>query len=261
MRAWGEYAEKSEIVVHVTHESFMQVQRLPEILQLLHTALPETTEKHEHGLSHAQRVAEYARDEVESGFTFVHAHALLGLWGALECLVEDLFIGALEEDPAILSTPAFDKIKLPIGIINVPDTREIYAAVLTEASRTSAADLGKGVSRFDRLLTMVGLGGATPRQIKDAIFEAQQIRNVWAHRAGIADERFLAACPGLGFAVGDRVALSAPHFLHLMHGLHMFGAVLIGRMNARAGQTPVRLPECAGYEGVFSGEDATDEVE
>jgi hypothetical protein len=176
---------------------------------------------------------------------------LLGLWGAFECFVEDLFTAALEAQPDLLTSEAFSKVKLPVSMMVGVEERDRFQAVLTEVTRASGSDLAQGVAKFERILTPVGLGGMVPGRIKDSVYNAQQIRNVWAHRGGTADQRFLERCPHLGFEIGATVSLDAPTFLHLMHGLHMYARVILNRARDNA-HAPRGVGDCVGYEGCFA---------
>ncbi|WP_328661550.1 hypothetical protein [Nocardia salmonicida] len=120
-----------------------------------------------------------------------------------ECFVEDIFKARLMSEPTFLAHTKFEKLKLPIGVLLMPDADQV-TAIATEFTRHTNADLGKGIGRFERLLEPVKLDGEVPREIKDAIYEAQQIRNVWAYRAGIADARFCDDCPKFPVSIGEK---------------------------------------------------------
>ena len=246
LSAWASYSESTESLVHLSHEGLSHQVSLPAVLR------SSGADEDDEALRHAEHCAKYARREVESGFATLHAHALLGLWGALECLVEDLFVAALRREPALLAGEAFIKIKLPVSTLVAQDEEDRLRALLTEVGRWSGAEFAQGVTKFERILTSVGLHGPVPSAIRDAVYAAQKIRNVWAHRGGVADPKFVDACPHLGFAAGETVAMPTATFLHLMHGLHMYGFVISFRIAAVQGATLVPF-ECIGYEGVLDG--------
>jgi hypothetical protein len=130
----------------------------------------------------------------------------------------------------------------------VGDERDRLVAIMTETSRALNADVGVGATKFERLLAAVELGGPIPAAVRNALYLAQQIRNVWAHRGGVADKRFVDACPQLEYEVGDRVNMTQEVFLPLMHGLHMYSIVVINRYLVMTGRERVSV-ECPGYEG------------
>lgn len=259
INTFAHYCEQAEIVVHLTHEGFQNVRMMPGFWKAIYGEGDGSilTPERERQITEAQRKADLAAAEAEAGFPIVHAHNLIGLWGALECFIEDLFVASIEVEPSLLAADPFRKVRLPAALLVQPDPRAQAVAVLNEATRAVDADMGVGVGKFERLLKMVGLDGAVPDRIRDAVFEAQQIRNVWAHRGGTADARFVERCPALGYAPGDRVNMGAPQFLHLMHGIHMYGAVVIRRCAVKAGRVP-GAPECIGYEGTLTAVTADD---
>lgn len=241
VRTWSQYAEYVEDLVHLTHEGYRFLLIEPKQLELL-----GADEAH---LGSAKWKAERAQREVDAGFTMLHAHSLIGLWGAMECLVEDLFLHRLVSDPALLATEGLAKIKIPAASV-AGGTIAMAEAVLLEVSRANSTDLRSAPARFERLLNCVSLGGRVPPRVAHALHRAQAARNVWAHRAGVADQRFVDACPDWGFEVGDQVELSFAEFGPLMHGLHMYALILLNRYRLLLGCSPL-WSECAGYEGVL----------
>lgn len=248
--AWSQYVEQVESIVHLTHDGFRMTQNIPELYEVLYGDMPDPEGKYALMIEDAKGKASSAKRESEAGFPIVHAHSLLGLWGALECLVEDLFLATLESEPSILAEEPFRKIRLPVSMLLADSNAERLRAILSEATRASDADLALGVSRFERLLRMVHADGPVPSRVKDSMFQAQQIRNVWAHRGGYADARFVERCPQLGFSIGQRIDLNARRFLRYMHGFHMYGLVIMNRFLVRYGRHRVEQ-ECVGYEGVL----------
>jgi hypothetical protein len=245
MAAWIDYTVRAESLIQLTYEGFGRIQAIPELLRIL--AEDPSAEDEAERIEAAEEAARVSRAESEEEFPFLHAHSLLGLWGALECMVEDLFVARLSDNPSHLEDDAFAKIKIPAKLLAEGASENLYRAILTESSRSTSADLALGVSKFERLLRLVDLDGAVPRAVKDAVFSAQQVRNVWAHRAGAADERFVLACPDFGVAEGDVVNLNHAVFSQLMHGIHMYGYCIISRVVAqRWDNLPSSL--CPGYE-------------
>lgn len=239
---WTDYVTAAEqIVIHAV--SFMKATyEEPDGLRSIHMEEPF--------IARAEEAAARVRPEVESGFPTVHAHALLGLCGALESYVEDVTLAELLANPSHLSGPAFEKIKVPVSILELPVAAR-NRRILQEASRATSADLASGVTRHERTLKLVDLSGVVPVRIRDAVFLATEIRNVWAHRGGIADERFVDKCPNLGFLLGQKVAVQRPLFGRLMHGLTTYAWVIANRYLDRRGY-PRLEADFVGYEGVFS---------
>ncbi|KIM15295.1 hypothetical protein QV65_24580 [Rhodococcus erythropolis] len=89
---WGQYSEGTEVLVHLTHDGFVSTVNTPEIYRAL--------EMDEAMIEHAEWKAAHAQKEIDAGFSTLHAHSLLGLWGAFECLIEDIFKEAIMLIPA-----------------------------------------------------------------------------------------------------------------------------------------------------------------
>lgn len=145
----------------------------------------------------------------------------------------------LEDEPSLLGTDAFKRIKLPASLMIESDASERHRAILSEMARSTDADLAQGTGKFERLLAPVGLGGAVPKPIKDAVFHAQQVRNIWAHRAGAADRRFVERCPNLGFRAGERVDIDLSLYRRLTTGIHTYGFLVGNRCRLVRGLPPV----------------------
>lgn len=236
--SWLTYSEGTESLVHLTHEGLSWALALPAAQR--ESGAPADV------IAYADHMAKYARREMDSGFATLHAHSLLGLWGAFECFVEDIFLATLKNHPELLASEAFAKVKLPVASLVLQDQDDRLRTLLSEVSRASGSDLALGTTKFERLLDTVGLGGQIPDSVRKSTFSAQQIRNVWAHRGGLADARFVERCGSLGFGIGDKVNMPATVFLHLMHGLHTYGFVILDRVRVQHGEEPLRMA-CVGY--------------
>ena len=68
---------------------------------------------------------------------------------------------------------------------------ELIEAVYSDAVRRNNASTDVGKGKFEKNLEVVGLDGPLPDELSSTIFQAQQIRNIWAHNAGKADRSFL----------------------------------------------------------------------
>jgi len=85
-----------------------------------------------------------------------------------------------------------------------------------------------------------------PKRIRD-IMSGHTVRNVWAHRAGYADQKFVERCPDLGVAL-VLGGYQCDRIRGMMHGMHMYVVVLNNRLRLQNGQ-PALVVECIGYEG------------
>lgn len=246
--SWAVYSKRSEILVHLTHEGLQRIVTAPKITQILHDAAGKEVPEQ---VAHAEKwKADQARREAATNFTTVHSHALLGLWGALECLIDDITIAMIHAHPELLDSPEFEKVKIPVSVLTMTDTHARSRLIYAEAAKNSKSDLTIGVGKFERILKLVNLSGAVPEKIRTAVFEAQQIRNVFAHKGGKMDDKFVGHFPRRDYVVGDELQIDFDTFSPLMHGIHMYAAVVINRYLVQIGKSPT-TGGCAGYEGLL----------
>jgi hypothetical protein len=239
---WAEYAASTENLVHLSHKGISWALQVPELYRVL--------EKDDETIQRAEWEADQARPEVEAGFPTLHAHTLLGLCGAFESFIEDVVVARLVQEPSLLESEPFERLKVPVAMVALTDPLVRSRRIVQEASRATNADMGVGATRYERLLDLVSLSGLVPQRLRGALFQATEIRNVWAHRGGVADERFVDRCPDLGFQVGQKVNIEAKTFMPIMHGFHMYGVVIANRYVDLRGRNRM-TDECPGYEGVL----------
>jgi hypothetical protein len=153
----------------------------------------------------AKDIVRRAAAEVEVDHSMLHAHSLVTIWGALETMVMDVVVTWLIHRPAILSTPKIAEMKVPYSAFESLTREERMDALANELDRQRG--IRAGVQRFEGVLDAVGLSGSLDPQLTKNVYEMQQVRNVFAHKRGIADRRFVTACPHLGYTVDDRITI------------------------------------------------------
>lgn len=159
-------------------------------------------------LSSAESLAAMAEQEWQRDFPLLHNHALMGLWGALEAMVDDVATYWLVMRPASLQSPAFPK--LPVDAANFLSLDAVgqMRLIVDELKRKSAGARQVGLAPFEELLSRVGLGGAVDTDVKSVLRIAKALRNVIAHRGGKVDARLMEVCPELGLSTDERVKIT-----------------------------------------------------
>lgn len=187
-------------------------------------------------------------------FPTLHAHSLLGLWGAFECFIDDLFRATINNNPTLLNEKAFEKITVSASVALNEGLRsqaidEVLRGVKAKAPRS-------GTNKFEGVLASVGLAGHIPSRIEKSLRLTHKIRNVWAHQSGLADEKFVNECPQLGYQVGERIKLDADRFEFYSSGLQMYARVIMNRLilklEPEIGKGVLLTSEEPGYEGCLS---------
>jgi hypothetical protein len=209
---------------------------------------------HEEEVKEMKWTAELAESEIENNFSLLHSHTLMGSWGALEGMVEDLTISWMQHSPSVLEIPKITRVKVPLVEFQAMSDHERLRFLVTELQRDLGLDLKGGATKFESLLALVGLGGPVDKRVRDALFECQNLRNLFAHRSGVADRKFVANCPHLGYEVGDTVKIGGQDFSKNFFGLLTYGAIVLNRCRTLEG---MRLfdDDFPGFEGVLTNYD------
>ena len=247
-----DYLFQVDDLITLTDEGITYLTKVPRILELAHTALhPEKNEKDNETENRAKKRAELAKSEIAKDFPLLHSHAIMGIWGALEAMIEDLAISWIEHNPSVLSEPKIAKIRIPLIEFQAMDQQGRLRFIVSELQRELGTELKSGANKFESLLSLLGLGGPVDKRLKDIIFETQNLRNIFAHRGGIADRKFVTNCPQFQYAVGDTVRIDTQHYNRIFFGFLMYAAVILNRCRTIDNLDPI-TDEFPGFEGVLS---------
>jgi hypothetical protein len=156
----------------------------------------------------AQELSTLATSEVERGFPLLHAHATVALWGSLEVAIDDLVVSWLLNVPGAMSEGKLGQVRLRVAEIEGLDSEALARVVLTQAQGAG----GSGSTKLEGVLDLVGLSGEVPEVVRKLLFEMHNVRNLLVHRAGVADARFVAACPWLEKEPGDHISVGAADY-------------------------------------------------
>ena len=202
--------------LHLTMRGLGQLERLPGLLEALQDLEEADAAKRaaraESRLEAARSDAKWVANEAANDFPILHSHSVVGVWTALEVLCQDFALAWLRNAPNVWTLPEVAKLKLPIGAYQSLPEQERARFVVSELERALGADLRKGVGKLKSLLGVFGLAPTVGPNIRQALHELCQLRNVMVHCAGFADDKFVAECPTYGATIGERVIV--PHALY-----------------------------------------------
>ncbi|PSR65868.1 MULTISPECIES: hypothetical protein [Nocardia] len=169
-------------------------------------------------------------DELEAGLPLIFATNLIGIWGALESFVGDVFKISLRYRPDLLAGSAFKGVNLPVSVLANPEDDALYTAIYQKVLPPGTGAFEK----FEDLLKDVDLRniGVDP-EVKKKLRAAHQIRNVWAHKSGIADSHFVTSCPYLPYKVGERVDLDQEAMGELAQAIVDYITLILQRLHKR----------------------------
>jgi hypothetical protein len=159
-------------------------------------------------LEAAEVSAKFAEKELEEGFPLLHAHTLVGAWSALESAIEDALVRILMNEPDLLQSEPFSKVRIPLAEFEALEKEERIRFLIEEIERSRGLPRRQGADGFETLLGYVNLSGAVNPDVKKAIWELSHVRNVLVHRGSVADRRLVQSCPWMGLSVGDKVTIT-----------------------------------------------------
>jgi hypothetical protein len=194
---------------------------------------------------------------------FLHALYIIGAWSSFEAFFDDYCVAVIQSDPKALVTERIAKIKVPITDLladEVSKSERVYAALKDNSDR------GPGVTKFEDILKCIGLDDEVPRDISTHVFDSQQIRHVWAHKAGVADTKYVTAAPRLGFQTGDQVVVSNEKARIYVNAVFTYGSIIINRYRLRFDLPPVKVgdgspqgsPFKESYDSLYSTDERVD---
>jgi hypothetical protein len=199
----------------------------------------ETSPKSTAAIEDARAEAAFARIEAASDYRRLRAHSLLDLWSALEVLVEDVIVAWLMNVPELLGSDEVARVRVPFGEFQKLIEAERFKFLAQELTRDKKANLKAGATRFEMMLTIAGLDGDVDDYLRRDLWEANQVRNVIAHRGGVADRQLLKACPWIPARAGEPVPLGAAESDRYELAVITYAMTIFNRVRAADGLPPV----------------------
>jgi hypothetical protein len=166
----------------------------------------------------AQAEEDVARMQLflESGIPIANGHALVGVWGAFEAWAKDIVCARVEmRDAAPLPSEVGELAQRAGAAVTLHDllaggSSTVSSAIVSTIEQ--AAKGGKGLGCVEARLAPIGLSAPVAKEVRDALYYAEKIRHLYAHRAGIADAKFLSECPTLNAPEGERYRVDSSEF-------------------------------------------------
>jgi hypothetical protein len=188
----------------------------------------------------ADRRAKLAQREIESDFNLLHSQAVTSLWSGLEDVVRTFVARWLLNLPTTRTGSPWAELKVKVGEYEQLDDEQKAYHLVELIEQTTAASLKRGVNRFECLLDGLGLSGPLSEDLRDAIFEMKQVRNIIAHRRGIADRRFCQFCPDFQLAPGKMVLVSHKMWHKYFGAAHGYILEIVFRTGEKFGDVEIR---------------------
>lgn len=185
-------------LIHISEKGISVLRGMPKIVKVLADVEGSLSDpKSKKRLDLAEKEAALAETEVEKDFPVLHGFAVVALWSGLEHFTKSLIALWLTHRKDALTAPSVQRLKVKLGDYLQLSKAEQAHYLVELLEQDLASPLKRGVSRFESLLELFSLGGSLPDGCAKTLFELQQVRNVIAHRNGIADRRLRSECPWL----------------------------------------------------------------
>jgi hypothetical protein len=198
-------------------------------------------------LAQAESLADFAKQQVDSGFTIIHLHGCVLLCAALETLVRDTVIAVLLNDPDSGVLNESKKVKIQYSTLLL-SSAEDRAGLFVEGLESDAREQKKyGFYLLLALLERVGLGGQVNDSLERNLKELWATRNLAAHKRGRIDKQFLEICPWITQSIGERILVDHEKYSQMEAAAIELAFAIDARLGKRYGW------EALGGYGVAGG--------
>jgi len=189
----------------------------------------------------AERLEAFAKREAATGHPYLYGIGVVRLWTILETMADDVALLQLKESRYNAAAEILAKLRVPVLEFVGATPNEQAELVLEELKRATRAALQDGIARFEAILSAVGLGGGIEDEVRKAIFECRQVRNLIVHRSGNVDARFLRACPWFRTRPEEPLPLQRNHFSYYLNASYAYSVEILRRR--RVATTGETLPQ------------------
>lgn len=200
-------------------------------------------------LERAQVLERYAKQQVTEGQPYLYSIAVVRVWTMLETLADDLVFDRLCDGKYQTDSEAIGGIKLPLREILRCTPEQQAEAILNELKQSSKSRLQQGVGKFEVVLSALSLNGQIDDEIRRAIFECCQVRNLIVHRNALVDSRFASACPWLPSQLGCALPITRTHLYLYFYAAFWYAIELQMRTWSLDNQKPD--PELIEIQNLF----------
>lgn len=171
--------------------------------------------------------------------------ALLASWGAFESFIEEVTKAALRAEPALLAKPEFARTTRRVADRNLSpaDSQREIIDKMINGQRGRLTEDGGG--KYEEQLRLADLGGRVPSNLARALMEAQQVRNVWAHNSGQADQDLVDQAPGLQISIGETVKIDGPMIASYILAQNTYVTIILNRFRTKHGLPPIECHQSA----------------
>ncbi|MCX6844264.1 MAG: hypothetical protein NTX53_18540 [candidate division WOR-3 bacterium] len=196
---------------------------------------------------HGTALREFAIRECANNHPYLTQVTLVSLWSALECAADDLSVALIRYDPACTSDwPHSERLfpkprarlsKILSGLDLSRASDEELTVIVKDLRSALSKENNTIVGRFEDALVLAGLDGQLSEEIRRDLVELYQVRNLFAHNAGVVDAEFLRKCPWVQALEGTPLMLKQGDFSRYSGAVTSYSKTLFERIE-RFAQNP-----------------------
>jgi hypothetical protein len=239
VRVFAEYVEDERDLVELSRVSVEMLRKEMATSRQLRDAAETLTRA-----VTAAELVESAEKESRKDHPLLHGHSIIAIWSALETMVGDVAESWLLWWPPA-RTCAGTRVSLaPLRGLPpgewAPGARQALDREYQKLNRKARSP--QRLDNYEWLFDAIGLVADArddDLQMTQNLWEMQQIRNVFAHKRGIADARFVAANKGLPFNVRDEIRIDRDAWADCLVTALLYADVIVRRMKRELGLASV----------------------
>lgn len=244
-RHWIDFIDETNRILQLSIQGISSLQGVHDLQKAileydLFEESREETEVESKILKEAELITALAKSETKKDFPVLHAHSLIAIWGAVEALIDDIFVMWLLNKPEILNNETLVKIRIPLIKFEALDREDRMRLILEEVKREVRATYKPGILGFEQLLEYLGLSGPVDDKIKRSLIEMKQIRNILLHRGGFVDQRAIEACPWMNWRRGQKIQIDHKNYHKYFAAIHDYILCLFNRIRVHFGKAPYK---------------------
>lgn len=187
--------------------------------------------------------AALAESELDRDFPLLNAHALMGLWGALEACIDDVCVGWLIESRGEGAREAMQRVRVSLSDVYFLVEPERSQRLLDWIKANLGSERKQGAGQFESALAAIGIGGSIDEHVRQLLFYAKEMRNVVAHRGGRIDQRLLALGPEIVRAeIGETLSIRTAQVFAIASAMLVYAESLWRRIEHPASETLTDFP-------------------
>lgn len=186
-------------------------------------------------IGYADKKYEAAKRHETSGFSYLYELMLVKFWSILEAGIEEIAVECLKRPDECKDSDMLRSVKGPLLEFASASTDQRAEFLYSEIKVATKSALKVGVGVFEAVLEPVGMAGSVDDLTRRLLLELQQKRHVFVHRRGVADKRFVEACPFSDCKIGHPIAVDRTSVLKLGIGVGLYNFELQKRNFLRAG--------------------------